>query len=109
MYEKSRYLLDCHVAGFAYYDGLDVIKKLELGAPVTLKPEPENPYDPDAVAIYFEKAKLGYMPQAKNGYISNLLYFGYGDIVEAKISSHKPDAHPENQFRIVIKLKDNRG
>jgi len=108
MFERSRNLLDCHIAGFTYYDGLDVIDELKLGTSVTLKSEPDNPYDPNAVAIYFKETKLGYVPQAKNICISNLLYFGYGDIVDAKISQHQPEAHMENQFRVVIKLKDNR-
>ena len=108
MYERSRNLLDCHIVGFTYYDGLDVIGDLKLGAPVTLKSEPENPYDPDAVAIYHGETKLGYVPKHKNSYISNLLYFGHGDIMEAKINQHKPEANTENQFRVVIKIKDKR-
>ena len=108
MYERSRHLLDCHLAGFTYYDGLDVIESLKLGTPVTLISEPENPHDADAVAIYFRETKLGYIPQAKNSFISNLLYFGYGDILEAKITCHNPEANAENQFRISVKIKDNR-
>jgi hypothetical protein len=108
MYERSRHLLDCHIAGFNYYDGLDVMEKLKLGTPVSLKVEPENPYDPNAVAVYFEQTKLGYVPQAKNSAVSNLLYFGHSDILEAIINQCDPTAHPESQFRIVIKLKDNR-
>ena len=109
MFEKSRSLFDCHIAGFAYYDGLEVIDELVLGATVTLRAEPDNPHDPDAVAIYFGKVKLGYVPQTKNGYVSNLLYFGHGSIVSAKINSRMLDNHPERQFRIVVKLEDNRG
>ena len=108
MYERSRNLLDCHIAGFTYYDGLDVINDLKLGTQVTLKSEPENPYDHEAVAIYYGDTKLGYVPQAKNSFVSNLLYFGYDDIVEARINCHNPEEHPENQFRVVIKIKDNR-
>ena len=108
MYERSRNLLDCHIAGFTYYDGLDVIERLKLGTAVNLKPEPENPHDPYAVAIYFEGKKIGYIPQAKNSPVSNLLYFGHGDIVEARINHHNPEAGPENQFRIVIKIRDIR-
>lgn len=108
MFEKSRNLLECHIAGFAYYDGLDVISKLNLGVPVTLKAEPDNPHDPDAVAIYYENVKLGYVPQVKNLIIGGLLYFGYDEFVEARINCHTPDADPERQFRIVVRLKDNR-
>jgi hypothetical protein len=108
MYERSRNLLDCHIAGFTYYDGLDVIDELKLGAPVILRSETENPYDHQAVAVYFGETKLGYVPQAKNSYVSNLLYFGHDDIIEAKINSRNLETNPENQFRIVIKIKDNR-
>jgi hypothetical protein len=100
--------MDCHIVGFTYYDGLDVIKELTLGTQVKLKSEPENPYDHNAVAIYYGDTKLGYVPQAKNSFVSNLLYFGHESIVEARINSHNPEANAENQFRVVIKLKDKR-
>ena len=109
MYERSRNFFDCHIAGFAYYDGLDVLDTLIPGAQVSLTAEPENPYDPDAVALYFGEKKLGYVPKAKNTFLSNLLYFGYGSIFEARISSRNLENDPERQFRIVIRLKDNRG
>ena len=108
MYERSRNLLDCHIAGFTYYDGLDVINELKLGTQVKLKSEPDNPYDHDAVAIYYGDTKLGYVPQAKNSFLSNLLYFGHGDVMEARINSRDLEANPERQFRIVIKIKDKR-
>jgi hypothetical protein len=73
--------------------------------PVSLVSEPENPHDPDAVAIYYDSTKLGYVPQAKNSYVSKLLYFGHSDIVDARINAHNPDTNPENQFRIVVKIK----
>ena len=108
MYERSRHLFDCHIAGFAYYEGLDVIDRLVPGTPVSLVSEPDNPYDPEAVAIYLEKTKLGYIPKGKNSCIGSLLYFGHGGIIEAKISSRNLEEHAENQFRVVVKLKDNR-
>lgn len=108
MYERSRHLIDCHIAGFAYYDGLEVIDQLTLGATVALCSEPDNPYDPDAIAVYFGKTKLGYVTQAKNSDLSQLLYFGYGDILEARISARNLEMHPERQFRITVRLKDHR-
>jgi hypothetical protein len=108
MYERSRNLLDCHIAGFAYYDGLEVIDEMKLGAPVSLKSEPDNPHDPNAVAIYLGEHKLGYIPKAKNEQVSTLLYFGYGDIIQTRISSVNLEAEPERQFRVVLKIKDNR-
>lgn len=104
MYQKSRNLLDCHIAGFIYYDGLDVIDELVLGAHVSLKLEEDNPYDPEAVAIYFKDSKLGYVPQGRCPELCSLLYYGE-DLLEARICSRDSENHPERQFRIVVKFK----
>ena len=108
MYERSRNLFDCHIAGFTYYDGLEVIGALKVGKKVHLRVEPENPYDPKAVAIFLNHVKLGYIPQDSNDVISDMLYFGYGDFIEARINFVDITARPERQYRIVVKLKDIR-
>lgn len=108
MYEPSRNLLECHLAGFAYYDGLDVLERLVPGVRVELEAEPDNPYDPQAVAVRFEGKKLGYLPRAENQLISQLLWFGYGSALEARISSRAMENHPERQFRVAIRLRDQR-
>ena len=107
-YEPPRHIVDFHVAGFAYYDGLDVINELSLGQAVTLVVETDNPYDNEAVAIYYKDKKLGYVPKEKNSFLSTLLYYGYGDILEARIQYVNVENHPERQFRVVVKIKDNR-
>lgn len=107
-YEPSRNLMDFHIAGFAYYDGIEVINELALGKKVILIEEPDNPYDPEAVAIYYKDKKLGYVPKDKNSLISKFLYFGHNDIFEALIQYANKESHPERQFRVVIKIRDNR-
>ena len=52
--------------------------------------------------------KLGYVPKEKNSFLSTLLYYGYGDILEARIQYANVENHPERQFRVVVKIKDNR-
>ena len=37
-----------------------------------------------------------------------LLDYGYGDILEARIQYANVENHPERQFRVVVKIKDNR-
>lgn len=107
-FEPSRYFMDFHIAGFAYYDGLDVIDELKLGTPVTLVSEPDNPHDADAVAIYYKHKKLGYIPAGKNQLFTTFLYFSHTDIFEARIQMAKMDNHPERQFRVVVRVKDKR-
>lgn len=107
-YEPSRHIDDFHLAGFAYYDGLDVIGELTLGQSVDLVKEDGNPYDEQAVAIYYQGKKLGYIPSSHNSMISTLLYYGHGDIFEARIQMVDLDTHPERQLRVVVKVKDCR-
>jgi hypothetical protein len=108
MYQKSRHFLDCHIAGFRYHDGLEVIDELKLGTVVTLASEPDNPHDPNAVAIYLKDNKLGYVPKEKNAQLSSLLYFGHADVFETRISLVNHEADPERQFRVVVKIKNKR-
>ena len=107
-YEPSRFYADFHVAGFAYYDGLEVIDELTLGKPVDLVAEPSNPHDPDAVAIVYNGHKIGYIPSQYNRQFSTFLLYGHGDVFEARIQSMNKESHPERQFRVVVKIKDNR-
>ncbi|MDO5028799.1 MAG: HIRAN domain-containing protein [Bacillota bacterium] len=107
-YEPSRHFADFHLAGFAYYDGLDVIEELELGQRVDLVREEDNPYDQDAVAIYYKGKKIGYVPAIHTKPLSTFLYYGYENLFEARIQTVSKDSHPERQFRIVVKIKDNR-
>ena len=104
-YEPPRYFANFYIAGFTYYEGADVASTLQVGNRVELYAEPKNPFDPNAVAIYFGKTKLGYVPSASNNEIFNLLYFGH-DVFEAKISQICLDANPERQVRVVLNMKD---
>ena len=67
--------------------------------------ESENPYDAHAVAVYFKKTKIGYIPRADNKELSKLLEAGYADLFTAKINRISPEEHPENQIGIVVFLK----
>jgi hypothetical protein len=73
---------------------------------VTLISESDSPYDPEIVVIYLGETKLGNIPKAKMCCVSNLLYFGHGDILDTKISSRNLEEHTKSQFLVIIKLKD---
>ena len=107
-YQPSRHIMDFHLAGFAYCDGLDVIEELKLGQTVQLVREEGNPHDPDAVAILYKDTKIGYVPARYNGLFSTLLYYGHSDILETRIQMVSLESHPERQFRVVVKVIDAR-
>ncbi|HFI2472524.1 HIRAN domain-containing protein [Streptococcus sp. 32226D021BW] len=107
-FEPTRHVEDFHLAGFAYYDGLDVIDELKLGTSLEMLAEPTNPYDSEAVVILYQGKKLGYIPKHKNSLISRMLFYGHGDILEARVQMIDLTEHPERQLRVVVKFKDNR-
>ena len=107
MYDKDRTIFEFPIEEFNFNDGIDVIDELHVGTHVTLMSEPDNPYNPEAVAIYYGETKLGYVAPG-DGYLYQLLYFGYSSIVEAKISQRNTDNLNENYFRVVVYAKDNR-
>lgn len=107
-YKPSNHFDDFHIAGFAYHDGLEVIHKLKPGTKVRLMKEIGNPYDANAVAIFYKEYKIGYVPKTHNAIFSKLLHFGYGNMFKAKIQMVDLENHPEQQIRVVVRLKDSR-
>ena len=72
-YAHSTLLLETQVAGFQYYEGERLWPRLSPGDPLTLVREPANPYDPNAIALYRQDRKLGYIPRKDNAVIANLM------------------------------------
>lgn len=108
MYEPSREFLSFHVAGFSHWYGFDVLDKLTPGAKLRLVPEPDNPYDPHAVALYKGKVKIGFVPRDHNQTLAQLLYFGHGKAFECRVTHVVSDAHPERMVYARILVKDHR-
>jgi hypothetical protein len=97
------------IAGFTYYDGADVFDRLKIGAPLTLAAEPENKFDPYAVAVYFEEYKLGYVPRGDNKEIHKFLLLGHDELFTAKINRIAPEEHPEQQVWVIVKIRAKTG
>jgi hypothetical protein len=105
---KRKHLLNCDIAGFTYYEGPIIFKQLEVGTAIHLVAEPENRHDPNAIAVYFGKYKLGFIPRNDNKTLSIFFEQGYSDIFEAFINRITPDESPENQIGIVVYLKEKK-
>lgn len=107
-YEPSREFLSFDVAGFSHWYGLQVFDQLRPGLKLRMEAEPDNPYDPCAVALLVGDVKIGHVPRSMNDVLSQMLYFGHGDAFDARVAQVRPDAHPEHQVRVVIFLEDRR-
>lgn len=65
-------IMKLQVAGIGRHDWKDDLGNL-LGGNVQYEEEPENKFDPGAIAIYRDKRKLGYVPRPWNHVVKNLL------------------------------------
>jgi len=103
-----------HIAGFTYWEGIDVFNELEIGTNLFFGTEPDNIHDPNAVAIYFyslkleKNVKLGFIPRDKNEVISQLLNCGHRNLFEVQINRIAREEHPEKQVSVVVRVKLNK-
>ncbi len=137
MEKRKLYYMDCHVAGRMYHDADEVWDKLKVGTELHLVREPDNRYDPEAIAIVYrdepqdtmecpayhdkplmynecieteddcEEYLIGYVPRGHNTELAAFFDMGWGDIFECRICRIDPEAHPEQQLRVTIKIKRN--
>lgn len=65
------------VAGVTFEGRQDLVQSLAANTTVTLEKEPENPYDPNAVAVkLLNDEKLGYIPKQQTGAFIHQICFG---------------------------------
>jgi hypothetical protein len=70
---RKIYLLQCFVAGFRHYEGMNLLGTLKEGDLLELAREPENEYDSCAIALHWRGKKIGFVPAAINEMLSFLL------------------------------------
>lgn len=107
-YEPSKKLTGFHIKGFQHWDGALVLKYIEVGDQLDLVREADNPYDPQAIAIYFKGTKLGYVPATENDLFSMMMFYGHADVFETRVLQVDPEADPWEQVRMGIYVKDAR-
>ena len=102
----SKFIDRFNIAGFTFWDGYLAFDKLRAGVELQLVREEDNRYDPQAVAIYFEDIKLGYIPRDNNEMVSKFFDLGYTDIFELRVQSVQPEAIPERQIHVALYLRE---
>jgi hypothetical protein len=106
---KRKHFDHFNIAGFAYYEGAIAFNNLKTGTKLKLKPEKDNRYDENAVAIYYKKQKLGFVPANNNKPIATILNAGY-NIFEIRVQQIIHEAHPNRQIHVVaFILEKNKG
>lgn len=109
MYEPTRKFDSFFIAGFQHHEGAFVLRKLKAGKKLDLVPEPDNPYDPCAIAIKYKGTHLGYVPRCSNQLLAQMMHYGYQGAFECCIMQVDAKADPWEQVRVGLYLVDNRG
>ena len=101
--------MDCHLAGRKFHDADLVWDRLKIGMPLRLEREADNRYDPEAVQVILnsdgEDFLLGYIPRSDNQKLSPFFDMGHDDLFECRINRINPDAHPEAQVQLTIRIR----
>lgn len=100
-FERDIFLLDTHVAGTTYIEGIDELEPyLKSGDRLNLFREPDNPYDEFAILIKtMDGVKIGYIPQKDNIIFARLM--DAGKLFGGKITEKEKK---ENWLRIKIQV-----
>ena len=88
------------VAGFQYHDGEAVWPQLSVNDSLRLQREPENPYDRQAVAVYRDDFKLGYVPRAANTAVSQMM--DRGERLSARVERLRESRDPWKRVELSI-------
>ncbi|MEI6488007.1 MAG: HIRAN domain-containing protein [Bacteroidota bacterium] len=76
VFRREMLALTCLVAGTSFQSLKEIEPEMVDKTVFELKREQKNEFDKKAVAIYFSKNKIGYLPKDKNEVIANLMDAG---------------------------------
>ena len=106
--QERMHFANFFIAGFNYYDGCMAWEELKVGAKLELVRDEYNKVDVNAVAIYCNDWKLGYVPAQENEMLAKFLDMGYDDVFDVRVQRLNEDAHPANQVGVIVYIKRNK-
>ena len=99
------------IAGVKYHQYKTILDDIVEGDSLMIVPEPENKFDPNAVALYYDngskQAMLGYIPKILSSEISALIEIGKQ--LNCIVTQFNPTASPWDIFEVEIKECFNEG
>lgn len=91
------------LAGSQFHALEEVREQLQVGMPLQLVREPENPHDARAVRVDWQGHVLGYLPRVENSTVSRAL--DAGEAVEARIARLREHRNPWQRLEIEVFLR----
>jgi len=103
-----------NVAGVMFEGRQEVLEELVGDEVVYLKPEPENQYDPNAVAVWIKyppeastnDAKIGYVPKAQaSEYAAMMRVSDFTAEIEERVGGFQTSAGERAAYGLVIRCE----
>lgn len=89
-----------YIAGFQYYQGLELEQMLKENDGLILKREPQNTHDCYAIEVFTDSNKLGYLPREENKVIARMM--DQGITVKGRIVKVNPEASPYRKVKMKL-------
>jgi len=96
------FVFDTYVRGFSHYQGPALLPKMKADDPLDLVREYDNEHDTNAVAVYWEGHKLGFLPMGENVSLAYML--DHGLLLEASVVYTQPECPPWEQLFMAVHL-----
>jgi hypothetical protein len=88
------------LAGFRYHEAPRWFGDLRSGDALTLRREPDNPHDANAVRVEWQGRMLGYVPRAQNATLAWAM--DRGDPVSGRISRVREHRNPRQRVEFEV-------
>src|SRR4051812_10561291 len=98
----TRIIYEGYISGYQYHRGINLEHLFRSGTEFALRHEPENPFDEDAVAVYYDADRIGFLPPGENSEIAKMIKAGQRLI--ARIVRFQPESDPWE--RIYLEITD---
>ncbi|MBK8225613.1 MAG: HIRAN domain-containing protein [Flavobacteriales bacterium] len=96
------FIYDTYIRGFQFHQGPKLIKRIKDEDTLDLVREYDNEHDDNAVAVYWEGHKLGYLPMFENVSLAYML--DHGLLLQCHVVYTQPKAEPWEQCFIAVDL-----
>lgn len=98
--EKTLDILDTGSAGYRHYQPNALLNSIQAGDTLSLKRQPDNPYDDKAIEVYWQERKIGYVPRHHNSALSRLM--DEGNRVTARVTGLERDHWMPVRFGVGV-------
>ena len=90
------------LAGSQYHALPDVVDRIHVGDSLTLRREPDNPHDRNAIQVLWQGHLLGFVPRRENKAVARAM--DQGNLLIARVVALRPAETPWQRLRFEISM-----